>query len=467
MFSFQVHHPTTNTAIIADDGTRLTYGDLSDFSGSVNKVIPNRCLVFLLCRNTPGALCGYFSFLTGRIVPLMLDSTINGALLAGLIKTYKPQYLWLPDHRADEFLPAKTVFSGYRYSLVKLETNEGFPLHDDLAMLLATSGSTGSPKFVRISYENIVANAESIAGYLAIGENERPVTTLPMSYSYGLSVINSHILMGATILLTSKTLLEKDFWRFAEEQQASSVSGVPYMYKILKRINFKLMSLPSLTTLTQAGGRLSSELVHEFATCCADSGKKFFVMYGQTEATARMAYLPARYALLKPESIGNAIPGGCFSLVDEHGTEIEEHDTMGELVYKGRNVSMGYANGYDDLMKGDENHGVLFTGDLAKRDSDHFYYIVGRNQRFIKIFGNRVSLDETEILLEKIVPECACTGQDDHLVIYITDMNRMAEVKKYISAVTEIHPTAVSVRHCVEIPRNEAGKTHFFLPDIT
>ena len=467
MFPFQVQHPSTNTAIIADDGTRLTYGDLSDFSVSVNKVIRNRCLVFLLCRNSPGAFCGYFSFLTGRIVPLMLDANMNGSLLAGLIKIYKPQYLWLPDSRADEFLPARTLFSGYGYSLVNLETNESFPLHDDLAILLATSGSTGSPKFVRISYDNMVANAESIAGYLSIGENERPVTTLPMSYSYGLSVINSHILKGATILLTTKTLLEKDFWKFAGEQQASSVSGVPYMYKILKRINFKLMDLPSLTTLTQAGGRLSSELVLEFAEFCACSGKKFFVMYGQTEATARMGYLPARYALLKPESIGNAIPGGEFSLVDEQGVEINEHDIIGELVYKGRNVSMGYANGYADLIKGDENHGVLFTGDLAKRDSDHFYYIVGRNRRFIKIFGNRISLDETEILLEKIVPECACTGQDDHLVIYITDINRMAEVNKYISAVTGIHPSAVSVRHRTEIPRNAAGKTLFSLPDIT
>ena len=281
MFSFQVHHPTTNTAIIADDGTRLTYGDLSDFSGSVNKVIPNRCLVFLLCRNTPGALCGYFSFLTGRIVPLMLDSTINGALLAGLIKTYKPQYLWLPDHRADEFLPAKTVFSGYRYSLVKLETNEGFPLHDDLAMLLATSGSTGSPKFVRISYENIVANAESIAGYLAIGENERPVTTLPMSYSYGLSVINSHILMGATILLTSKTLLEKDFWRFVKEHKASSLSGVPYMYKILKRINFMLMrkSHDALDIFDHDSGIVFISLGRDF-TAITKISKNFLRVFG-------------------------------------------------------------------------------------------------------------------------------------------------------------------------------------------
>lgn len=459
MLPFKVKHSLNKTAIITEDGANVTYGDINDFSESVNKVIQHRCLVFCLCQNTPGSLCGYISFISNRIVPVMLDSEINNEMLAGLIKIYKPQYVWLPDHRMNEFLHEIIIFSSHHYSLVKLDANNCFPLHNNLAMLLITSGSTGSSKFVRISYENIKENAVSIANYLSIDENERPITTLPMSYSYGLSIINSHILKGATILLTSKTLMEKDFWTFLKAQQASSMSGVPYTYKILNKLQFSRMDLPSLKTLTQAGGKLNNELSNEISAFCLHSGKQFFMMYGQTEATARMSYLPPRYSLIKPGSIGIAIPGGEFSLIDERGTEIKDHDITGELVYRGKNVSMGYATCCDDLKKEDEFHGILFTGDLAKRDSENFYYIVGRKRRFLKIFGNRINLDETESLLENIIPDCACTGEDDHMIIYITDKTRIAEIQNYISVKTGINKAVFSIRHCAEIPKNSAGKT--------
>jgi len=467
MLPFNVIQPLNKTAIITEDGGNITYGDINDFSESVYKVIQHRCLVFCLCQNTPGSVCGYISFISNRIVPVMLDSKINSEMLAGLIKIYKPRYVWLPDHRMNEFLHEKIVFSGHHYSLIKLEANNYFPLHNDLAMLLTTSGSTGSSKFVRISYENIEANAASIASYLSIDENERPITTLPMSYSYGLSIINSHILKGATILLTSKTLMERKFWTFLKAQKASSMSGVPYTYKILNKLQFSRMDLPSLRTMTQAGGKLNDELNKEISSFCLHSGKGFFVMYGQTEATARMSYLPPRYSLTKPGSIGIAIPGGEFSLIDDKGTEIKEHDVTGELVYKGKNVSMGYATCCDDLKKEDENHGILFTGDLAKRDSENFYFLVGRKRRFLKIFGNRINLDETESLLENIIPDCACTGQDDHMIIYITDKTKLSEVQNYISVKTGINKAVFSIRYCAEIPKNPAGKTIYSELDIS
>ncbi|MEI7660932.1 MAG: AMP-binding protein [Bacteroidota bacterium] len=467
MLPFNVNHSPDKTAVIADDGTHLLYGDIGDFSESVLKVIRHRCLVFCLCQNTPGAICGYFSFLANRIVPVMLDAKINAGLLAGLIKLYKPQYLWLPDHRLDDFRQDKTVFTGHGYSLVKLGRNHGFPMHNDLAMLLATSGSTGSSKFVRISYENIGVNAASIARYLSIDENERPVTTLPMCYSYGLSVINSHFLKGAAILLTSKTLVDKDFWTFLKTREASSLAGVPYTYKILSKLQFSRMDLPSLKTITQAGGRLNIDLGREISTFCHLSGKKFFMMYGQTEATARMSYLPPQDSLTRPGSIGIAIPGGEFSLIDDSGKEIKEPNVTGELVYRGKNVSMGYAACADDLEKEDENQGTLYTGDLARRDSDNFYYLMGRKRRFIKIFGNRINLDDMESLLENIVPDCACTGGDDHMIIYTTGKTGMAEIQNYISVTTGINPAAFSVRQCAEIPKNSAGKTIYSELDIS
>jgi len=461
MLPFNIQHPQGHTAVITDEGTRMTYGEVTDFSSSVMAVIRDRCLVFCLCRNTIGSFAGYLSFLAGHVVPVMLDAKISSSFLAGLVETYKPSYLWLPGNRRAEFPQADAVFSGHGYSLVKPARNIACPLHPDLAMLLSTSGSTGSAKLVRLSYGNLEANAESIAAYLSIDENDRPITTLPMSYAYGLSVINSHVIRGATILLTSKSLLEAEFWSFLKDHGATSLSGIPYTYKILERLNFREMQLPSLKTLTQAGGKLSGELFLGYAGFCAAEDKQFFSMYGQTEATARMGYLPAEFALLKPGSIGKAIPGGAFSLADDFGTEIAGSDITGELVYKGRNVSMGYSTVPGDLEKGDENHGILFTGDLAKRDRDGFYYIEGRKGRFIKIFGNRISLDETERLLCHLVADCACTGEDDHLVIHVTDQSRMTVVKDYICAVTGIQQSAVSVRCCAALPRNEAGKTHY------
>lgn len=458
MLPFNVQHSLQKTAIITENGTIITYNDIDTFSESIKKVIQHRCLVFCLCSNTLGSLCGYLSLIANKVVPVLLDSKINSGFLESLIQLYKPQYVWLPDDRIMDFLKEKIVFSGLQYKLVKLEANTIFELHENLALLLTTSGSTGSSKFVRISYENIESNTKSIVGYLSIDENERPITTLPMFYSFGLSVINSHFLAGASILLTSRTMVEKEFWTFLKAQNATSMSGVPYTYKMLDRLQFTKMKLPSLKTFTQAGGRLNNELIREISEFCLHSEKQFFVMYGQTEATARMGYLPPQYSMTKSGSIGKAIPGGAFSLTDENGKEIKENDTIGELVYRGKNVSMGYSSCFGDLEKGDENQGILFTGDLAKRDNENFYYLVGRKRRVIKIFGHRINLDETEQLLENIIEDCACTGYDDKMIIHLTDRDRIPEIKNYLSSKTGINPVVFAFRHWKEIPRNPSGK---------
>jgi acyl-coenzyme A synthetase/AMP-(fatty) acid ligase len=255
--------------------------------------------------------------------------------------------------------------------------------------------------------------------------------------------------------------MEKDFWTFLEDEKATSLSGVPYTYEMLKRLRFFRMGLPSLRTLTQAGGKLNTELCREFAEYAQVTGKQFVVMYGQTEATARMSYLPPEQALSKAGSIGVAIPGGRFSLVDENRQLIETGGQTGELVYQGPNVSLGYAESAEDLAKGDENKGVLYTGDLAQRDNDGYYYIVGRKKRFIKLFGNRISLDETEGMLKSMYGDCACTGTDDKMTVYITEKGKEAEIKQFISMKTNIHFSAFEVRHIASIPKNSYGKTSY------
>ena len=446
-------------AAIDSLGKKITYNELEKFAIQIESLIPSGSLIFSLCSNSIESLKGYFSFIRNGIVPLMLDASLDKELLSKLVDAYSPEFIWLPKDRLTDFDDAHTLFSFGGYILIKRSSEIKFEIHKDLALLLTTSGSTGSPKLVKISLKNLKSNANSIAEYLCLDKNERPVTTLPMNYSFGLSIINSHLIVGATILFTSKSLMERDFWLFLKEQKATSISGVPYTFEILKKLRFFRSDAPFIKTITQAGGKLNNELNKEISEYCQKFDKKLFIMYGQTEATARMSYLPPELSLSKLGSIGIAIPGGEFSLIDHAGESIFGNDIAGELVYRGHNVSMGYALSSEDLSNGDENNGILFTGDLAKRDKDNYYYIVGRKKRFIKIYGNRVNLDETERLLKDIISDCACIGEDDYMCVFINDEDRIDEIKKFISSKIGIHHSAFTVRYVDKISKNSSGKT--------
>ncbi len=454
---------TDRTAVVDDQGNRLTYGQLDSAGRELCDQIGGRSLVFVMCANVPGSLIGYTGLLNGSIVPVMLREDMDRELLAGLYEEYRPACIWAPAASVSKysFEGCRPVYASHGYELLRTPFPKGKDIFPDLALLLTTSGSTGSPKFVRQSYENIRANTDSIVEYLHLDQNERAITTLPMNYTYGISIINSHLAAGAQILLTDHSLMEKDFWKFFKENGATSFGGVPYTYEILKRLRMFRMELPSLHTMTQAGGKLLPELHREFAEYAENTGREFVVMYGQCEATARMGYLPPSKALEKCGSMGIAIPGGRFELIDADGHLIEDADTTGELVYYGKNVTMGYAQCEADLRLGDERHGRLQTGDMARRDQDGFYYIVGRKKRFLKIYGNRVNLDETERMLKNAFPsdEIACGGIDDRLYIFAADDTHLMDMKSFLSKKTGLNGAAFYTVKVSAIPHNEAGKT--------
>ena len=450
-----------NVAAISDNGNKVTYGELISFSNRVMDVLPERSLVFSLCHNTIGSLMGYVAFLSTRNVPLLLSADLDKELLQYLLDTYQPNYLWMPEEMTEQF-EGNVIMSEYGYSLLSY-SDKKIDMYPELALLLTTSGSTGSPKLVRQSYTNIESNAQSIVQYLELDETERPITMLPMNYTYGLSVINSHLLIGATILMTDESYAQKKFWNFFKSQGATSIVGVPFTYEILKKLRFFRMELPTLRYMTQAGGKLLPELHKEYAEYAIANDKRFYVMYGQTEATARMSYLPYKRSLEKYGSMGIAIPGGTFHLIDVDGTDIEKADVVGELVYEGPNVTLGYAECQYDLSKGDERKGILVTGDMAKRDEDGYYYIVGRKKRFLKIYGNRVNLDETERMIQSQFDgmECACVGEDDHMQIYVTGKNMETDVTEFITNKTGLNWKAFTVHYIEEIPKNESGKKNY------
>lgn len=450
-----------NNAVIDEFGVKLTYAELDMEAHNIAEAVGERCLVFSLCRNEIGSIAGYVGFVNNGIVPVLLNNHLDGALLLTLVEKYQPSYLWVPKDQIEQFEGAVPVYGSYNYVLLKTNYSKKYPLFHDLGLLLTTSGSTGSPKFVRQSYSNIVNNAQSIVQYLELDETERPITTLPMNYTYGLSIINSHLLAGATLLVTDKGLMQKEFWSFFKDQEATSFGGVPYTYEMLDKLRFFRMKLPSLRYSTQAGGKLTPELHKKFAENALATGTKFIVMYGQCEATARMGYLPPERSIEKYGSMGIAIPGGKFHLIDVNGNEVKDPHTTGELVYEGPNVTLGYAECGEDLIKGDERNGILETGDMAQFDEDGYYYIVGRKKRFLKIYGNRVNLDEIDRLIKAKFDnlDCASAGVDDHMYLFVTESSIADEVRDFVVCKTKLNPSAFKTIVIDEIPKNDAGKT--------
>lgn len=449
-----------HTAIIDEFGNRMTYDVLNSESDELTEKIGHRCLVFLLCRNEIGSVLGYTAFINNGIVPVMVNSHLEELLLENLLGTYQPEYLWVPKDQAGQFSDLSAKYEAYDYVLLKTGYETRYPLYEELGLLITTSGSTGSPKLVRQSYINVLDNAVSIAEYLKLDDTERPITTLPMNYVYGLSIINSHFLVGATLLLTDKGLMQKEFWDFFKQAEATSFGGVPYTYEMLDKLRFYRMKLPSLRTMTQAGGKIIPELHEKFAKYAEEQGKRFVVMYGAAEATSRMGYLPPEKAVEKKGSMGIAIPGGKFRLIAADGSAVKEPLITGELVYEGKNVTLGYAECGEDLIKGDERHGVLETGDMAQFDEEGYYYIVGRKKRFLKIYGNRVNLDEIDRLIKaEFGIEAVSGGVDDHMYIFVTDEKVADLVRDFVISKTKLNPVAFQSVVIEEIPKNESGKT--------
>lgn len=454
--------PKGNIALVSKN-EQLTYGEMLVLADEIASYVEPRSLVFLVTSNTIPAIAGYVGLERRSAVPLMLREEMGAGQLAHLMEAYTPRYVWAKaefcDEMADALGTCKAVFENRGYRLLATEA-EPVDIHPDTALLLTTSGSTGTPKFVRLTARNLEANAESIAEYQQITEKDRAITTLPFSYSFGISIVNSHLLSGASIALTEEGILTRGFWDFLREVGATNFGGVPYTYQMLEKLRFGRMELPSLRYIAQAGGRLGAHLQEVFGNICAEKGIQFFVMYGQTEATARMSWLPPERVLDKLGSIGIAIPGGTFEIRDVNDQPIEGPNVAGELVYHGDNVSLGYATCVAELANPDERHGVLHTGDVAKRDEDGYYYIVGRMKRFLKMFGNRVNLDELENIFTQRGYELACVGEDDHMVIFTTKDDQ-EELRQAIAEETKLYPKAFEVRKIDEIPHTSSGKVDY------
>lgn len=451
---------TNKLAVKDNNGNQLTYGQLTEEVEVFSHLLPPRGIVFILCKNTIGSLVGYIGFIEGEAVPLVLSNKIEKSLLETLINEYEPAFLWVPSEQASEFT-YQAVFEKYGYMLLRTGNNL-YPINDQLQFLMTTSGTTGSPKLVRYKKGNLEANARNVAiayGWLA---NERPVCDLGMQYTMGLNVINTHLFVGATVLLTTYNLMSSDFWDYIRKERATNFTGVPFSYDILFRLHFDKMELPYLRTLSEGGGKLTDARFIQLAEYAQKNGKRFIASFGTTETSARIAYLPAELAIKKTGSIGGAIPGGELFLVDSKGSVITNTEAEGELCYRGPNVTMGYAIKKEELNNGDDFNGEYRTGDIARRDEDGCYYITGRKSRFLKLLSYRVSLDQCERLIqEKFNIECACCGTDQRMEIFLTNGAQSKEVLDFISVKTNLFKSLFRVHIIDNIPRNHSGKIDY------
>ena len=438
-FAVELARHGDRPAVLTADRT-VTYRELA---GRVEAVAarlgPGRRLVALAAANDLDSLVGYLAALVAGH-PLLLLPAGRPAALDPLVAAYDPDVVLRPG--SGEVLVEERR-PGSRHEL-----------HPDLALLLSTSGSTGSPKLVRLSHENLQSNAESIAEYLRIDPGDRAATTLPMHYCYGLSVVNSHLLRGAGLVLTELSVVDPCFWELFRDRGATSFAAVPYTFELLERVGFAEMDLPHLRYVTQAGGRLGPEAVRRWARVGARRGWELFVMYGATEATARMAYLPPHLAAERPGTIGVPVPGGSFRIDPVDGL------ADGELVYTGPNVMLGYAESPADLAAGRELE-ELRTGDLARRHPDGLYEVVGRRSRFVKIVGLRVDLGRVEQLLAELGVTAAAAGSDERLVVALEGEHDARLLAKALAEDLGL-PRAALEMHAVErLPRLATGKVDY------
>ncbi len=436
--------PAEALAAVDCHGNSITYGELRVRSRALeSRLGPQRRLVLLEGTSTIRWLIAYVACLLGRH-PVLIVAPDAETTVAKLRASFQPDVI---------------LRAGNDYEPMPVDEPTPKNLHPDLAVLLSTSGSTGSAKCVRLSHGNISANAASICEYLSIGSDERGVANLPTHYSYGLSVVNSHLFAGATVLLTDRSVIEPEFWEFLRIHAATSFQGVPHVYDLLSRIDFATQAPESLRYFTQAGGRLAAEKVRAFDEIAQQNGWRFYVMYGQTEATARMAYMPAAELRRRPGSIGVAIPGGKLTVVDEAGKAVGPGE-IGQLVYEGPNVMMGYATGVDELGF-EPMPPRLATGDLARFDREGYFEVTGRQSRFLKIFGKRIGLDDIEQVFSETGIDAVATGIDEQLLVVTRQTDEQAHIAELLASVVGLTRNSYSIRVVDEYPLTANGKIDY------
>jgi len=378
--------------------------------------------IMLLSKNSLFFITAYLGILKSGNCCIPINYEIEQNNLDFIIQNTKSNIIFISKKFQSNYL--KNNF-GYKINEIEFDTiisNQKinyFNNHFDknkLAKIIFTSGSTGKPKGVMISHHNIISNTNSIIEYLNLTSNDIMCVVLPFFYCYGLSLLHEHLRIGGSMVLNNNFIFLGSVISDLKNYKCTGFAGVPSHFQILlkKSNTFKNTNFSDLRYVTQAGGKLHTIFIEEFIK--AFPRLPFYVMYGQTEATARLSYLPPHMIKKKMSSIGKAIPQVKLKVINNKG-DIASVNEEGELLAKGDNIMLGY---YKDLIstKNTIKNGWLYTGDLAKIDEDGFIYIVGRKKEILKVGGKRISPKEIEEVIDSIteVVDCTVTGIYDEFL---------------------------------------------------
>lgn len=409
-------------------------------------------LVFIYNDNLIGSVEVLLNFLNSKFTVVLLSGQLHLSFKQNLEVLYTPYYIYDPARSSIEGYKGTQASAAIR--LYKRKETPAFLIHSNIKMLLSTSGTTGSPRFVKLSDENLVQNAYSILDYMPVKSDDVVPLNVPIVFVYGLSIFTTNCMAAGTILCTNNDILQPAFWTDFTKYNCRTIGGVPYVYEMLHRIGFFKKDHPSLRYMTQTGGILNQAIRTEIVRYISTHNKQFFAQYGQTEAAGRMAFLPQEDLLDKAASIGKPIKNGRFEIDAE----------TSELIYYGPNVFGGYANGPGDLSTWHETN-KLYTGDVARVDADGYYYITGRIKRIIKLFGTRLNLDEVELILKNALggQTVVCTGINDKylLVSHVNEQLEESIIKQILKEKLQIHSSSVQVKYIPTMPLTPNGKIDY------
>jgi len=426
----------TAPAIFYRDQT-VTYAQLRQRVLALTAALRERGLrngqkVVLVGENTPLYVVCYLAVMHAGLTVVPIPPGISDTALAAVVKQMEVPLALLTGKAVKRLLPVLTE-AGCQSWLDRPEGGQGAPssvlideasasadpstgqvaavqANTDLAQILLTSGSTGIPKGVMISHRNIACNTADIVSYMNLGPADRAMVVMPFSYCFALSVLHSHLSVGGSVVLNNHFMFAEKMLDEMLAQQCTGLAGVPATFQILlRKTRFAQRRFPALRWLAQAGGRLPDPYIRELRA--AFPQVELFIMYGQTEATARLSYLPLERLKDKLGSIGRGLPSTQLSVLRSDGTAVTPgSDEIGEIVAQGDNVALGYYAAPDESAQY-FRQGRLFTGDLARVDADGFIFVVARQRNFIKAMGHRVSSQEIENViaeLEQVVQVAVC-----------------------------------------------------------
>ncbi len=448
-----------NIAFYTNEYKSITYKNLLDDTEKLEKIFKKKEIILIFSENCYEFFVCYVAAIRENQVLMLVNSKTNEVDILDILNRYDPDYVFCQNIKKYKNYSIKLNFGSFH--LLKKNQVKKYKINKELSCLLSTSGTTGVKKFVKLSVKNILSNSTEISKSLNINQNDTSITTMPPYYSYALSVINTHLMNGAKIIINNFSLVDRNFWDLFKYYKPNNLNGVPYTFQILDKIKFEKMEIGCLRYITQAGGKLESKLRDKFIETCEKKKIRFNIMYGQAEASPRISIMPWKLLKKFPSSVGRALPGGSVSIDRKRKFNTKE----GEIIYRGKNVFFGYSSSNKDLKKKNEINYVLKTGDLGFMNKNKLIFITGRKKRITKIFGIRISLDQLECELKKNNYNCICEGDDSKIIFKLINKKKV-NINKFnqvIKNITELSPKFFEVTKAKKTEINKYKKKQYIL----